>query len=419
MVGDGFGPAPVTLTRLFAQRNLMMDRYLVGVSHTPSATNLVTDSAAAATALATGKKTYNGAVGLDYNGNPIVTVLERARDRGYATGVVVTCEITHATPAGFTAHVKDRGLAEEIALQQSAANITVMFGGGRAKYVNREDKRNLLEEMRRKKYMVLTHKDEFYRLNLTTPIIGLFADGHFDYEIEKTNQQPHLPELTKKAIELLEKAGGDKGFFLLVEGSKIDHALHDNDARTAIEEAIAYDQAFAVAVDYAMRKGNTLVIAVADHDTGALTLGNGDYEWFPEVLRKVKTSAHYIVRAMKTQSVRKVMLELAGIDLTPEEEALIKYSANDDERRANVNKVINTRAGIHFAHGSHTGVSVNLYAFGPEGSYSDLRGSTENTEIPRCVSDFLGLDFPRGVAEMFRIRPRPTPKSVIDHEKEH
>ncbi len=279
MIGDGMGVSQVTAAKI-ELGTLGMERLPVGGFVTTFSSNrLVTDSAASGTALATGHKSYNGAISVSPDRKPLKTVLEYAEDRGMATGLVVTCSVTHATPAVFAAHVDDRQKDEEIALQMSASGVDVLFGGGRSFFLPstepggvRKDGRNLLDELRRLMPVALT-VEEFRDLPETNAATALFYSGH---PPTVASREPSLAEMTERAIGVLSR---DKdGFFVMIEGSQIDWAGHENEHEWLMGEMADFDAAVGVAMDFAARDGHTLVIVTADHETGAYAVLDGSLE---------------------------------------------------------------------------------------------------------------------------------------------
>lgn len=401
-ITDGLGPAGYTMTRDYARDvlgrpYLTVDPYLVGSSRTRSTSNRVTDSAAGATAYSAGQKTYNGAIGVDVNKKPIPTILEAAEARGMATGIVSTSRVTHATPASFTAHVPDRDMEAEIALQQSQLGVDVIFGGGKSFYLPKEqggkrtDGKNLIEVMRASGTQIV-EKTADLNGNLKAPVLGLFAPDHMSYDIDRdSTAQPSLVQMTRKAIDLLK---GDKdGFFLMVEASEIDFAGHGNDAAALVNDVLAFDKAIAAAIEFARKDGNTLVVSVSDHETGGLTIGV-NYQWNPQVLSKVQSSTEQLVAAIAKDPARQnelIQSKLGITDLNEKEQALLKEAGNKTPAlQAAINKIIATRASIGWSHGGHTGVDVNLYAYGP--SREKLVGSHENSEVGQTLAQLLGLN---------------------------
>jgi alkaline phosphatase len=279
MIGDGMGVAHLTGARIAAGR-LEMERLPVGgLESTWSANRLVTDSAASGTAYATGSKTLNGTVSMSPEGEPLKTVREHAEDRGMATGLVVTCSVTHATPAVFASHVAGREDDLEIARQIAESDVEVLFGGGRSFFLPRgeshgarTDGQNLLDTLRARMPVALS-ADEFRNLGRVERAAALLADEHPG---PAGDRDPDLRELTEKALEVL--SSDQDGFFLMVEGSQIDWAGHENEHDWLVDEVLDFDSAVGAVLDFAERDGRTLVIVTADHETGGYTLLDGSLE---------------------------------------------------------------------------------------------------------------------------------------------
>lgn len=277
MVGDGMGAGQITSLMLQnGDKPLAIERASVGgMVKTHSANNRVTDSAAAATAYATGDKTKNGSISVDTLGMPLETILEKAERAGLFTGIVATQHIMHATPAAFYAHVPNRNMYEDIALGLLPSGIDVAIGGGRRYLTDRKDGRNLVEELEKQGYTMV---DSLEALDGITNLgaMALYEDS-MPY-VRDGRKPDYLARATGKALEMLSqnqrrKAGG---FFLLVEGSFIDDGGHSNDAAMMLDEVRDFDAAVAVAFDYADSHPGTLVLVLADHETGGLTLPSGN-----------------------------------------------------------------------------------------------------------------------------------------------
>ncbi len=395
MIADGFGPASATLARGVKGAPLTLDGILRGAVSTAATSSRVTDSAAAGTALASGIKTYNGAIGVDTLRRPVGTLFEAAEAEGMATGLVATSRITHATPAAFVAHVAARGEEEEIAAQLVASGVDVVFGGGRRFFVpedeggSRTDGRNLLDESG----ATLIADPSALEAAERTPVLGLFARDHLDYEVDRT-AQPSLAAMTRRALDLLR--GNERGFVLMVEGSRIDHAAHSNDPGGHARDILAYDEAVRVALDFARADGQTLVVSTADHETGGMTLGrDGIYDWNPAYLARVRASADRMGRLIADgEDAEAVLRNYAAVDsLTAEERATLGLSSETPRTRVSnttLGHIVSRRAGIGWTTGGHTAVDVGLYAWGP--GADRLHGVMENDAVGRALADLLGLD---------------------------
>lgn len=274
LIGDGMGIAQITAAR-FEKGPLNFERFkVVGLHMTSSNDNEVTDSAAAGTALATGHLTNNGVVGLTPDGKPVKNLMEYAREKGKATGMVVTATLSHATPAAFSSHVKSRYHYDDIALQQAKAGFQVMVGGGSSNLYpksfsgsRRRDEVHVLDIMRNA--MPVVFKFEHLEKIKGDRFSAIFAKGHMPLASERNYS---LGQLVEKAIETLNKR--ETGFVLMVEGSQIDLRGHANDSEGIISETLDFDTAIKSALDFAECDGNTLVIVTADHETSGMALDN-------------------------------------------------------------------------------------------------------------------------------------------------
>lgn len=341
-IGDGMGFGPVALARMEAagpDARLYMERMPVAAFvRTHSADAVVTDSAAAATALATGCKTNNGMVSVSPEGKKYLTILEAAKNKGMATGLVATSTITHATPACFAAHNKSRNNQQRIAEDLLANKVNIILGGGREYFLpktspgsKRTDQKDLIDQAKNAGYSYIQTAEQLSSAR-GPYLLGLFQDGALTTE----EPEPALAKLTEKAIEILsrKKKGlfqKKKGFFLMVEGSQIDWACHDNDAENAVRQTLLFDLAIKSALDFAARDKHTLVIVTADHDTGGL-----------------------VIKAAETQGE----LELS------------------------------------WATKSHTALPVPLFAYGPGAAI--FSGVYDNTDVPKKIAKLLGIkSFPK------------------------
>lgn len=280
MIGDGMGPAQVYSLLLTSHEKTAFERFpYSGFSITKSASNEITDSAAGGTAIAIGKKTTNKMVGMSPDSIAVPSMLEILAEQGKKTGVVVTCSVTHATPADFIAHNINRNNNEEIALEiANKEKLDVLFGGGKKYFTERKDSVDLVGKMWENGWNVYDSLEQIEDNNARTMVVA--SRKHM---VKAPERGDFLPKATAKAIEMLDN---ENGFFLMVEGSQIDFACHDNDSTTLVEEMIDFNKAINVVLDFAEKDGNTLVIVTADHETGGLTIvdpeGNytrTDFKW--------------------------------------------------------------------------------------------------------------------------------------------
>ena len=282
MIGDGMGTAQVEAGRqeaASAGRQLAMDSMpLVSLVATTSAGGGVTDSAAAATAMATGRKTVNGRLGIDPSGSPLPSIAESVKSAGGLIGLVTNCSVTSATPAAFVVHMPDRDMGRDIARAMVEARPDVALGGGAAFFVPTlfERARPALHTALESGYTVVMEMDEFEAAS-SLPLLGLFAMTDMPYELDRDPiEEPSLRRMTEKALALLASSSGDAGFFLMVEGGRIDHACHAMDGIRLAAEVTSFDDAVSAALEFARDRGDTLVIVTADHETGQLQVtGDG------------------------------------------------------------------------------------------------------------------------------------------------
>ena len=273
MIGDGMGLNHMYAACTVSADPLAIERcQYVWLVKTHPANGYNTDSSAAGTAIACGEKTNNGMVGVRPDGSRLKSMLEYAADNGLATGMVVTCELTHATPASFVSHVASRGENENIALDLARSKINVAIGGGRKYFENRSDQKNLTDTMKNKGFSVAYTTDEV-KATQKGNLLALLADISPETYPARGDM---LPESVNTAINLLNH--NEKGFFLMVEGSQIDWAAHDNHQEKVVNEMLDFDRAVKVAFDFAKRDGNTLVIVTADHETGCMGILGGNLQ---------------------------------------------------------------------------------------------------------------------------------------------
>ncbi len=271
-IGDGMSIAQISAAMYASKDPQYIEAMpVVGLHKTHSSNDLITDSAASATAFATGKKTYNNAVGVDTDTLPLYTIAEEARDRGYATGLVTTVPITHATPAAFFAHQPNRVFSEKIALDLAASGADLLIGGGKKFFDRRKDDRNLLAEMQKKGYRTenyLNRNLDEIALGNEDKLIYLTADSS---PLGVGEGRDYLPFAAKFSPRFLERRS-EKGFFLMIEAGQIDWAGHAKDGRRVLSEMKDFNLALGNVLRYAAENKETLVIVTADHETGGLAL---------------------------------------------------------------------------------------------------------------------------------------------------
>ena len=320
MIGDGMGFEHVNISRLVEKGlngHLTLEQLEFNCSvMTYSANAEVTDSAASATAIATGFKTNNGMLAMDPSEESLTTILEIADSKGKSTGLVTTTFIQHATPAAFMTHVESRNSYSEISRQiVEEVDVDVLLGGGTSYFSSSQ-----LDAMVTNGYEIVENRTALLDAN-SGKLLGLFSGGYMDYERDRDFElTPSLAEMTNKSIDILSQ--NPDGFFLMVEGGRIDHAGHDNNKVNVALDTIAFDYAVDIALQYVQSHENTILIVTADHETGGLSVLNSN-------LNETLPSAAF------------------------------SEEKNRDLRIARANNV-----SVSWSTGSHTDTPVPLYAYG-------------------------------------------------------
>ncbi|MGB2991207.1 MAG: alkaline phosphatase [Paenisporosarcina sp.] len=401
LIGDGMGVSYTTAFRYlqdtpktkFADRT-ELDKYLVGQQMTYPEDPLqnITDSASAATAMSAGIKTYNSAIAVDNDGSEVKTVLEAAKAQGKATGLVATSEITHATPASFGAHDESRKNMNAIAddyyddLVNGQHKVDVLLGGGTDLFARND--RNLVEEFKKDGFSYVTNKEDLFK-DTNKQVVGLFAERGMPKMIDRSKDTPSLGDMTTSAIDRLNQ---DKdGFFLMIEGSQIDWAGHDNDIVSAMSEMEDFEKSFKAAIEFAKKDKHTLVIATADHSTGGYSIGaNGIYNWFGEPIKAAKRTPDFMAaEIVKGADVEETLQKYIDLELTSKEIQSVKDVATKKEVDIDnaIEKIFDERSNTGWTTSGHTGEDVPVYAFGP--SSERFAGQIENTDHAKIIFDIL------------------------------
>jgi len=288
MIGDGMGLTQIT-SGMYSNNNkiALEDFQYIGLSKTHSYDNLVTDSAAAGTAMSSGKKTQNYVLGLDHMGNPLKSILSICQDKGYSTALIATSNILHATPAAFFANIDYRYKYEDIADQMTKSGINYFVGGGEQYFNSREDKRNIINEMTENGYEFVYNISD-YEKNKSN-YIGFFTakdEPYYSYKgvnysyredepIEDfKGRESYLARSTEATLKKLKELS--KPFFIMIEGSQIDWGGHDNDQEYMISQFLEFNQTIKVVLEFAKKDKNTVVVVTADHETGGAAIVRGD-----------------------------------------------------------------------------------------------------------------------------------------------
>ncbi len=269
LIGDGMGLAQSYAAYMANGESLALYTMpYTGLSITTCADKKVTDSGAGGTAIAIGHKANYKSIGLDEYGIAHPSLLKISKQYGKSTAIVCSCDITHATPASFVANVKSREEQEEIAMAYLQGWCDVALGGGRKRFdpKERKDKQNLIDSLRNRGYDVVFSAEEL-KQSKNKKVVGLFAEKHLEGAKKRGSL---MQESMQEALDRI--AENENGFFLMVEGSQIDMEAHLQKYGSMTEEVLDFDRLVAMALDFARRDGNTLVVVTADHETGGLTL---------------------------------------------------------------------------------------------------------------------------------------------------
>lgn len=274
MIGDGMGFNQIQAAFTVTNKQLNMAKFpYTGIEKTYSANNYITDSAAGGTAIACGVKTNNGMIGVTPDTVPVQSILAIAEKNGLATGIVVTCNLTHATPASFYAHTGSRNSTQDIAGWFPKSGVDIAIGGGINDFEKRKDGRNLSKELQGNGYEITYSMEDAQKAPAGKNLLTLLAEDHPKKVSEGRNYLPSAVELAMKRL-----SNNKKGFFLMVEGSQIDWGGHANDQDYMVSETVDFDKAVGKVLEFAKKDGNTLVIITADHETGGTAIKDGSFE---------------------------------------------------------------------------------------------------------------------------------------------
>lgn len=275
MIGDGMGLEQVSCAWVLNHGKLNLDSFpYIGLSRTYCTNELITDSGAGGTALAIGQKTAYSCVGVAADSTEVPSVLVKAHELGKKTGVAVTCHFADATPCDFCCHNEYRYNQEDLIADYVECGVDYLAGGGLDWFtVNRTDGRDITKEMAAAGYTVALTEDELMAADI--PVIGILAPDNLPIAMERGDLYRHT---VTRGLDILSRESGDKGFVMMLEGSCIDDWLHGNDIEKGMEELLDFDRTIGDVLEWAAKDGHTLVVVTADHNTGALTLQDGNLE---------------------------------------------------------------------------------------------------------------------------------------------
>ena len=441
-IGDGMGVNQVQGTEMYLSElkgeigitPLLFTQFPYATTATTfSATNGVTDSAAAGTALATGKKTKNGALGVTKDAERVESVASWAKANGYRVGVSSSVSIDHATPAAFYAHQANRGDAYLIGLDLIETNFDFYAASDFVDPTNSKAKDGRtyesLYDLAKKAGFTLARGYKDYQkkakkaekmILFQTEAASAKDNGSIPYAIDRKKGDMTLAEITRAGINFLSK-DLSKGFFLMVEGGKIDWAGHANDAATNFREVIDFDEAIKVAYEfYSQHPDETLIVVTADHETGGIAIGNGSYNLNLQALKSQKLSEGEFTKVINGlrakyknqvpwEAVQQALKENFGfwdsVKLNEKQEARLKavydksfgnqpvnlektlYS-QDEPISSEAKRILNSIANVGWVSGGHSAGYVPVYAIGANAQL--FQGRIDNTEIPGKIAEAAG-----------------------------
>ncbi len=383
-IGDGMGPAQMTAGRLYKGGSFYKMNYEkfthTGFSKTYSSDNYTTDSAAGATALSAGVKSYNGSISMtdpkwekDGVAKELETIADLAKASGKSVGIITTTRITHATPACYFAHVLQRDSEAEIAQQVLTSKVDLWMGGGRGFFTpknsggKREDGRNIISLMKEKGAYTPDSLAAVKKIKtLDHQVLALFSDSHIGYK-QSGQSEANLDEMVKEAIRLLSQ--NPKGYFLLVEGGRVDHASHINEEEKMMAEMVDLDNAVGYAME-AVDLNETLIVLTADHETAGVAISG----YGPHAVGEGKRILGKTIPRRKSGKARPIITWATG----PGRSLKNMHSA------------------------AHTAVDVPIGAIGP--SANQFTGWMDNTQIPLKMAAIMGLEYSSKVNENSRVK---------------
>jgi alkaline phosphatase len=441
LVADGMSQGTLScaehLSQLMRGRGLEWIRLysdpdtVTGLMNVRSLNSLVTDSAASASAWGSGSRVMNGALNVLPDGRKLSPLYELLRDVGWKRGLVTTAEITHATPAGFAVNVQKRSQAELIASQMLERRIEILLGGGARFFLpgSRSDKRDLPLEFSQAGYQVVHNRSELAAAPTNKPWFGVFSPSHLPFTLDHQADErlkatvPMLAEMTAAALRKLE---GEEHFILQVEGGRVDHAAHLNDAAGAFHEQIAFDEALAVCLAFRQQHPDTLLVITTDHGTGnpglngtgasyvqssprfhQLTKITHSHEWLlrriyglpksatEDMLETAPSNAGLVEPATLAELIRSAtsfpMSEGQAVKLhqffAGKGDALYELANNGEFQLA---QFMANHTGIGWTSLAHTSDFVPIVALGP--GADRFRGFIQNVDVFRHYTRFAGVD---------------------------
>ena len=277
MIGDGMSLMHIQAAWTCNRGHLWLENaQYTGLSKTPATNRLITDSGSGGTSLATGYKTCYHAVGVDEDGNKLKSLVDYAKEAGKAAGVAVTCRLWDATPCDFLSHNIDRDKEQELIAEMTNSPVDYVFGGGAKFFTNRKDGRNIFKELEKKGYKVFTSRKDLETISKEKGNSKVYC---VPFEVDTPLPDERGDLLARASIAGMNLLNQNKnGFFMMIEGSQLDDYGHFNQLDMLMKETLDFDQTFGRVIKWAAQDGETLVVVTADHETGGMTVLDGDYK---------------------------------------------------------------------------------------------------------------------------------------------
>jgi alkaline phosphatase len=376
---------------------------------TASANSPVTDSAAAASAWGSGQRVNNGSINIDPSGKSLKPILSYAKEAGKATGLVTSCRITHATPAGFSTNVPKRGMEDAIAQQYLEREIDVLLGGGARHFLQKQEDGSVIDyipQFKAKGYQIVKNASELSAIRGGGPLLGLFSQSHIPYAIDRQNDRaykdvPSLVDMFSTALSQLD--GAKDGFVLQVEAGRVDHAGHGNDPGGILHEFLEFDACIPIALEFIESHPDTMLVVTTDHGTGGCQLdgaGSAYLDSGPALdrINKLRHSFEWLQQGFEAKGkFDPVLLRTAlGIEPTDVQAAIVQAALDSEAQYLSgalnqaFGKQLNELTAVGWTSNKHTSECVELFAFGP-GSEA-IPAMIKNYEIFAILTNALGIE---------------------------
>jgi len=376
---------------------------------TASANSPVTDSAAAASAWGSGQRVNNGSINIDPSGKSLKPILSYAKEAGKATGLVTSCRITHATPAGFSTNVPKRGMEDAIAQQYLEREIDVLLGGGARHFLQKQEDGSVIDyipQFKAKGYQIVKNASELSAIRGGGPLLGLFSQSHIPYAIDRQNDRaykdvPSLVDMFSTALSQLD--GAKDGFVLQVEAGRVDHAGHGNDPGGILHEFLEFDACIPIALEFIESHPDTMLVVTTDHGTGGCQLdgaGSAYLDSGPALdrINQLRHSFEWLQQGFEAKGkFDPVLLKTAlGIEPTDAQAAIVQAALDSEAQYLSgalnqaFGKQLNKLTAVGWTSDKHTSECVELFAFGP-GSEA-IPAMIKNYEIFAILTNALGIE---------------------------